>query len=353
MTKVPPGGLTARSVLVFAAIIAVLGPNPAAAQVRGLVVDRSDRPVADALVELWVTSRRAAGAQTDERGRFEVPSGPAEGRLMLTVRRLGLSTQTIHLTSRDTTLLVTMEVQAVALQPVTVETSAGRLCPRREEPHARQLWARMRSRYWQPGADSVFVFGFMEIRSGTGEKSDAYDPEAGRTSAGWTTGALVVAHPEFMAQSGYALDAAGGAGERTAFWTYRALDDGMMQDFTGEYFGAQHTFFILGQSADQTTSAFCPRDRLRRPGQIQGTLVVRSDTTLSHARWTFQTPDPKEDAGGEASYLPPNPAFGRALLVGETAFWRKSGAAYYFEAKAFAGWRRWFREPAGQTTVQP
>jgi hypothetical protein len=353
MTKASPGALTTRFSFLAVLLLALFCALPAAGQVHGVVVDRSERPVGGALVELWVTSRRAAGTQTDEQGRFELPGGSAEGRLMLTIRRLGLATQTVHLTSRDTTLLVTMEVQAVALQPVTVETSAGRLCPRQEEPQARHLWARMRSRYWQPGADSVFVFGFMEIRSGTGEKSEVYEAEAGRTSAGWTTGALVVAHPEFMTLSGYALAAAGGAGERTAFWTYRALDDGMMQDFTGEHFGAVHTFSIISQSAGQTTIAFCPRDRLRRTGQIQGTLVLRSDTTLSHARWNFQTPDPKEDAGGEASYLPPNPAFGRALLAQETAFWRKSGAAYYFEAKAFAGWRRWVRGPAGQPVFQP
>lgn len=353
MTKASPGALTTRFFLRALPFLMILCASPAAAQVRGVVVDRSERPVAGALIELWVTSRRAAGTQTDEQGRFELPSGPAEGGLVLTVRRLGLATQTVHLTSRDTTLLVMMDVQAVALQPVTVETFVGRLCPRQEEPQARHLWTRMRSRYWQLGADSVFVFGFMEFRSGTGEKSDAYDPDAGRTSAGWTIGALVSAHPEIMALSGYATSAAGGVGERTAFWDYRALDGGMMQDLTGEHFGAVHTFSILTQGADQITIAFCPRDRLRRTGQIQGTLVLRSDTTLSHARWTFQTPDPKEDAGGEASYFPPTQAFGRALLADETVFWRKSGTGYYFEAKAFAGWRRWIRGPAGQPVFLP
>ena len=348
-----PSGFTTRSFLLIVSVVALLGAPPAGAQIRGLVVDRSEQPVAGALVELWVTSRRAAGAQTDEQGRFEIPGGPGDGKRILTVRRLGLATQTVHLTSRDTTLVVTMEVQAVTLRPVTVETAAGRLCPRREEPQARQLLTRMQSRYWQMGADTVFVFGFMEIRSGRGEKSDVYDPEAGRTRAGWTTGALVIAPPELMALSGYALSAAGDVGERTAFWSYRDLDDGMMQDFTGEYFGSAHTFSILSQSADQTAIVFCPRDRLRRTGQIQGILVLRPDTTLSHARWTFRTRAPNEDAGGEASYYLPDAAFGRALLARETAFWRKSNAVYYFETKAFTGWRRWFRGPNGQTALQP
>lgn len=345
---------TVRWLLRIAPIAVALCAAPAAAQVRGLVVDRSERPVADALVELWINSRQAAAAQTDNQGRFEIPGGPGEGQLMLTVRRLGLATQTLQLASRDTSVRVVMEVRPVSLQPLAVETSAGRLCPRREEPQARDLWTRMRSRYWQPGGDSVFVFAFLELRSGTGEKDDAYAPEAGRTATGWTTGALVVAYPDLMAHSGYALAAAGGAGERTAFWSYRALDDGFMQDLTGEYFGSTHTFSIISQGPAQTTIAFCPRDRLRRTGQIQGTLTLRADTTLSNARWSFRTPDPDEDAGGEASYLPPEPAFGRALLARETVFWRKSGPHfYYFEAKTFSGWRRWERTSGRRAAVQP
>jgi hypothetical protein len=264
-----------------------------------------------------------------------------------------LGTQTLQLSSRDTTVRVVMDVQPVALQPLTVETSAGRLCPRREEPQARELWTRMRSRYWQPG-DSVFVFGFMELRSGTGEKRDAYTPEAGRTAAGWTSDALVIAHPDLMARSGYALDAAGGVGERTAFWSYRALDDALMQDFTGDYFGTAHTFSIISQGPERTTIAFCPRDGLRRTGQIQGTLTLRADTTLSNAQWSFRTPDPDEDAGGEASYFLPEQAFGRALLARETVFWRKSGPHfYYFEAKTFSGWRRWYRDSSHQAAIHP
>lgn len=344
----------ARWLLTIAPIAAALCAMPAAAQVRGLVVDRSERPVTDALVELWASSRQAAATRTDGQGRFEMPVAPEQHQLMLTVRRLGFATQTRELTSRDTTVRVVLELKPVSLQPLTVETSAGRLCPRRDELRAREIWTRMRSRYWQPQADSIFVFGFMELRSGTGGKNDAFDPEAGRTGAGWTTGGLVIAHPELMAQSGYAADAAGGVGERTGFWSYRALDDGMMQDFTGDYYGSVHTFSIISQDAERIIIAFCPRDRLRHTGQIQGTLTLRSDTTLRNAQWSFRTPNHGEDAGGEANYLPPDPAFGRALLVRESVFWRKSGLHfYYFEAKSFSGWRRWYRESARPAAIQP
>jgi hypothetical protein len=326
-------------VRLFAAILATLASLPAAAQVRGRVVDAADRPVPGAVVEVWMDARLAAGTQTDADGRF-VLDVRAEGG-MLTVRRLGLRTRTMRLAA-DTALVVRMAVQPVVLRPVSVAATRRRTCPNREDPRARTLWERMRGRYWQPDQDSVFVFAFMEFRGGTGQKADAWDPAAGRTSAGWTTGPLVIAHPESMPFSGYATDAAGGAGERTASWSYRALDQGAIQDFTGDYFGSAHTFSLLHQAAGETTIAFCPRGRMERTGQIEGTLVLAADTTLQRAQWSFRTPHPDEDAGGEASYDPPDPALGRALLVRESIFWRKTNPPrYYFEGHRFSGWQRW------------
>jgi hypothetical protein len=322
-------------------LVAFLAAAPTSAQVvRGRVVDASDRMVADALVELWAGFGRVGGMRTDDEGLFEISAALADERLTLTVRRIGLGTRTVHLASANTPLVVRMEVQAVALRPLAVASTARRMCPNREEPRARALWERMRGRYWQPGADSVFVFAFMEIRSGDGTREEAYRPDAGRVGTGWTNGALVEAHLAFMPRSGYATSATGGAGERTAHWDYRALDGGSMQDFTGEYFGAAHTFAILGTGAEGTTIGFCPRERMGMTGQIEGTLTIRADTTLEAARWRFRTPRPDEDAGGEASYEPPDPALGRALLARETVFWRKTTLGrYYFEAKAFTGWR--------------
>jgi hypothetical protein len=332
--------------LVVPMVLIALAATPAAAQVRGRVVDAADRPVAGALVELWVNSRPAAAAETDARGGFQLSNVQADDGMMLTVRRLGLQTRTLRLAAADTALVVRMEVQPVVLQPLSVTATRRPPCPNREDPRARALWEAMRGRYWQPEADTVFVFGFLEERSGVGAKADAWDPEAGRVSAGWTTGALIDADPRWMRLSGYANSAAGGVGERTAYWSYRALDHGSMQDFTGEHFGAVHTLSILHQAADRTTAiAFCPRERMGNTGQIEGTLVVAADTTLHLARWTFRTPRPDEDAGGEATYYAPEAALGNALLTRETIFWRKTNPPrYYFEGKKYSGWQRWTRE---------
>jgi hypothetical protein len=334
----------------LAAVLAAFLAVPAAAQVRGRVLDAFDRPVADAVVELWASSQRTAETRTDDDGRFAIPTAQAGPGLMLTVRRMGMQTQTVQLAAGDTAVVVRTRVQPVVLAPVSVAPARARTCPNREDPRARALWERMRSRYWQPESDSVPIFGFFELRSGVGERADAFDPGAGGVVAGWTTGPLIDAEPRWMVLSGYATRANGGAGERTASWSYRALDGGTTQDFTGDHFGAVHTFSLLAQAADRMTIAFCPRERMGRTGQIEGSLVLDADTTLSWAGWRFRTPAPDEDAGGEASFEPPEPGLGRALLARETVFWRKTNPPrYYFESHRFTGWR--WRAPGGPDPV--
>jgi hypothetical protein len=283
--------------------------------------------------------------QTDEQGRFTL-SGRAQvsEAVFLSFRGMGYRTRTLALPSRDSSLQVVLEAAPLALAPVIVSAAPGRLCPNVEDPRARMLWERMRSRYWQEHADTVFIFGFVEVRQGTGTKQDVDLAETGPPSHGWTTGALVTASPGLMARSEYATPAAGGAGERTAFWTYRALDFGQMQDFTGAYFGQAHTFALLQAGPAQMMISFCPRSRQPRVGQIEGVLTLSRDTVLTNARWAFRTPRPDEDAGGEASYYHPESATGRALLAHQTRFWRKTtGGRYYFETHEFVDWRQWRR----------
>ncbi|HYW12981.1 MAG TPA: carboxypeptidase-like regulatory domain-containing protein [Longimicrobium sp.] len=332
-------------------VVLLLAPTialPAGAQVRGRVVDAADRPVAGAVVELWLSSRAvaaAAAAETDAQGTFAIGAAAGEGGRMLTVRRMGLHTRTLPLAPGDTVLVVRMTALPVVLQPLAVTAARRPPCPNREDPRARALWERMRGRYWQAGADSVHVFGFLEIRSGTGSREDVVEPAAGTVSAGWATGALIDADPVWMRRSGYATSAAGGAGERTAFWDYRALDQGVLQDFTGVYFGEAHTLSLVPLAAEGMMIAFCPRGRMERTGQIEGTLELAWDTTLRLARWSFRTRPPDEEAGGEASYYAPDPALGNALLARETLFWRKTRPPrVYFEAHAYTGWQRWTRD---------
>lgn len=321
------------------AVLAVLVAHAASAQVRGAVVDTSGAPLRDAEVQVWTGTRYAGRLNTDEQGTFRLRRLEVDS-LTLTVHRLGFQTRIVQLATWDTSVVVRMEPAPVRLAPVTVASAGRRLCPNGEDPRARALWTAMRGRYWQPSSPAVVAFGLIEMRSGVGGREEVYDPAAGERTTLWTRDALLIAHPELMDQSGYATRANGGVGVRTAFWSYRYLDDGMMQDFTGDFFGQAHTFSMLS-AGGETVLVFCPRERMQRTGQIEGTLRLDSAMNLVQAQWRFRTPRPDEDAGGEATYAPPSTALGGALLVRESWFWRRTnGGRYYFEAKTFTGWRR-------------
>lgn len=321
-----------RGAALFA--LALLSAVPAAAQVRGVVVDGAGGAVAQAAVELWAGGRPLASAVTDGEGRFALPAAAGD---RLSVRRLGFRPLAIAWSPADSVLALTLVARSVTLAPLAVAAPPRRLCPNREDPRARAVWEAMRRRY---GADSVPLLGLMEFRSGVGEREDAFRPEAGRSGPAWVQGRPVTEHP-WMDRSGYATPAQGGVGERTAFWSYRHLDGGTMQDFVSGHFGAAHLLSFAGSPPEGWVIAFCPRGRMRETGVMEGTLAVGADTVLRSARWSFRTPRPVEDAGGEASYWPPEPALGAPLLARETAFWRRtSGGRFYFEARTFSTWMR-------------
>lgn len=323
-----------RSLRRWSILLPLLFASPVAAQVRGVVVDAAGAAVPQAAVELWDGNRPVASAVTDDGGRFALP--PAAGA-RLSVRRLGFRPLAMAWSPADSVLALTLEAQLVTLAPLAVAAPVRRPCPNREDPRARALWEAVRRRY---NADSVPLLGIMEFRSGVGEREDAFRPEAGRVRAGWVQGMPVVETP-WMDRSGYATAAQGGVGERTAFWSYRSLDGGTMQDFVGAYFGTAHVLSFAGSAPEGWVLAFCPRVPVRDTGVMEGTLAIGADSLLRSARWSFRTPRPVEDAGGEASYWPPDPTLGAPLLARETAFWRRTtGGRFYFEARTFSAWMR-------------
>jgi hypothetical protein len=307
------------------------------AQVQGRIVDDAARPIAGATVEVWAARERVSGAQSDAGGAFTLGRPAAEGALTLTVRRIGFRTRMIDLATGDTALLVRMEAAPVTLASVTA-TARRRICPHRDDPRARAAWERMRSRYWQEGADSLHVFGLMEMQRDTVARADVGKP--GRTSIGWTQGSLPWGADPFLPRQGYAFRIGSSVGDRETFWSYMHLDAGTAQHFTQTMFARMHTLAFVPGAAGETVIGFCPRERLGEKGQIEGTLTLRPDNTLANAQWVFRTREPVEDAGGEASYLPPDPHFHSILLAETTLFWRKiPRGEYYVEHERYSGYR--------------
>lgn len=91
----------------------------------------------------------------------------------------------------------------------------------------------------------------------------------------------------------------------------------------------------------ETTVAFCPRGGDRT---VQGTLTIGADTTLVAATWRFQTPRPREDAGGELTFLPFEPGEDGSppdLLPARSVFWRKQMGrdVYFHRSMIYTRWR--------------
>jgi hypothetical protein len=336
--KKPRPILSLRACLCSLALVLAIGSAPRLpAQVQGRIVDEAARPVAGASVELWAARERVSGAESDAGGAFTLGRPSAEGALTLTVRRMGFRTRVIDLGSGDTTLVVRLAAAPVALAPVTA-TARRRTCPHRDDPRARAAWERMRRRYWQEGGDSLHLFGLMEMRHDTVPRAEIGRP--GRTSIGWTQGSLPWGADPLLPVQGYAFRITSSVGDRETFWRYMQLDAGPAQHFTQAMFGRMHTLAFVPGAAGETVIGFCPRERLDEKGQIEGTLTLRADNTLAHAQWVFRTREPVEDAGGEASYLPPDPRFHSILLAETTLFWRKiPRGEYYFEHERYSGYR--------------
>ena len=324
------------------AIALLRSPIPASAQIGGVVVEAGQRPVQGATIEVWRSSRSVAAAVSDSAGRFDIALGSEAFPVTVSVRQLGLKTRVVDLAAPDDALTIQMEAQPVTLSPVVVASTVRRICPNREDPRARAAWERMRQLYWQEGMDTVLVFGLLEFRTGKATRSDVGSPGVGRVSAAWSYGAVSTSSSYYLPLAGYARAASGSTGERTASWWYYPLDDGLKQNFTLGQFGAAHTFSIVSESAAGLVVGFCPRERLGAKGQIEGTLVIAPDGTLNSARWAYRTRPPLEDAGGQATYFPPDPRLGRALLSQGGLFWRRTTQGeYYFEHRAYTAWRLW------------
>lgn len=319
-------------------VLLLIAAGPAAAQIRGVVVDAAGEPVHGAVVESWDGQRRVDAADSDSAGGFRLGGTAGRAPLVLTVRRLGMRTRVMEMGPADSVVRVRMEAQALVMAPL-VAASETRICPNRDDPRARMLWERMRSRYWNDPADSVRVFALVESWSGTVPREEIGSRDGASATAGWTESQPSRSLLD-VRRSGYAWRRSGFSGERTEQWFYVHLDGGAWQHFTLPDFGALHTLSIVRAGAEGTVIGFCPRERMGRAGQIQGTLEVGADTTLAAAKWRFRTPRPVEDAGGEAVYQPPDTALHRLLLAEETLFWKRAAdGRFYFEAAQHGGWR--------------
>jgi hypothetical protein len=324
----------------FILLLAIKGA--ARAQVTGAVTDRQGTAVAGAAVELWMGDRRTAVRATDATGRFAFSDAEAHGASGLLVRRPGFRTARLQLAAGAGEVAVRLTADPVQLEGVTGRAARRRLCPNREAPEARALWAAAAARY-SDALDSLGVGSLFARNERTVDSERDLGP-VGATS-------LQRGGVGFPARSrtAWPVSRVGYAGRLTGTVPYSEFGawyyplETMPAHLRSVPFGALHTFSIETREAGEVEIGFCPRlGTLADKPRLQGLLTVSTrDTLFLDAHYEFRTPDPDERAGVEIVYAPAVAADGRPLPVPATElFWRRPAGSrrYYQRYTEYVGW---------------
>jgi hypothetical protein len=259
--------------------------------------------------------------------------------------------------------------------PGIVARGEREACPGRDDPRARALWERMRARY-DTGLDSASAWARMRassgyVASGALMRFDTVPSERpDGTTDGWTTGDAIrdaqqrglsfygaprvgpgrrgmagsqrAALSRTIARTGYGTLNRGvyaDISQVSAVWTYPPLDGELAAHFAGDVFGGR-TFFRIERAQGPITLGFCTAPRFRSQPYLSGSLFLRPDSTLERVQWHFHTPEPREDAGGEARFEPPRPETGRALLPSQGEMYRRHvGDQFFHRRLVYAPWK--------------
>lgn len=147
----------------------------------------------------------------------------------------------------------------MALEGVTATVTQGRLCPNREAPEARALWAASAARYSQ-ALDSSAVgsrFAWNERTVPSARDVGAVAPEALQRNAGVGNPAIRRSWFAQVERTGYAYRITGESVSREfGPWYYPLAFMG--PHLVSEVFGRLHTLSIVERDGSQVVIAFCP-----------------------------------------------------------------------------------------------
>lgn len=323
----------------IAACAGILAPSEGVSQLTGTVSDMSGTPLEGVTVEAWGEAQRLATRITDGSGAFRFPPGIAARTTALYAHRLGYRGVRLELEpGAPDPVEIRLDPEAIPLPAVDV-VATREFCPREDEPAARALWNAARARYLQ-GLDSMGVATYLaasrEVVSrdrlmGTAPQGAALDQRG-------SSFLLRVSWRRRIEREGYAYPVRRPTSEGALdSWVYAPLEADLAPHFADPLFGRLHTLSVFAGDGSGWRIAFCPRDP-RRPS-IQGTLHLAQDTSLVSADWLFRTPEPSEEAGGQAFFAPVGPRVARFLLPSEGISWRKSPDGGFARShERFEGW---------------
>ena len=309
----------------------ILGGPLAAQSVVVRVTAEDGTPIARAGVELWAKTRRVLSLVTREDGRATVAWKKAPALTSVSARAIGFRAVSVPATGKDTVELRLATI--VPRLPEIVVAAMPRYACREDERAARTVWRAAIERYALLPVERGYWASGRGARD-TFMLSSAAAPDSGGATRWGVSGHARAQSVQFIRDSGYAIRMK--PGRRSGIvgaadpgpWWYPKLHTWNSDHFAQPEFGALNALFIVSAGPTGWTIGYCS-SRPKRPG-IAGQMRIDSTYRFVRAEWEFQTPKPKEDAGGEIVFLAGTRA---ALLPLESYFWRRLDEAASEDAR--------------------
>jgi len=313
------------------------------AQVRGRVLDSTDRPVAEALVELWGPGGRIAATNSDANGAF-VFLTTARPPLAVFARKIGYSPTRIAVVEGQL-VEVRLRRREQMLAALTVTANSIR-CVTRNDGAGRRLWEAARRQYGPPPMVVVAFPGGRQLTMGLrgdgrthtafvpSESLGVLDTSALRENSTWRLGMPNVILSEGPSRF-YAQDNPGGEGGRFDHYRYPLLDSYQAFHFTDSLFGEWNRIGAPVRDHGSLVVEFCSRHE-RGQSFIAGTLTFTPESTLASGRWSFVTPD--ELAGGSVWFAPRSTGEQLPPLAAIGLFWRRREHDVYQQWTLYDQW---------------
>jgi hypothetical protein len=320
-------------------------PRELLAQVRGVVVDAQGQPVEHVRLELWAPLKRLEVQQSSASGAFAFSGGYADSATAVIASRLGYGTANVTLGAAAQPLVIRMTAEAVQLQGISIQARSTPLCPNRDEPEARALWGAAAARYDRSYERVGIVSAMMTTTDQVPRSRVREVNEARMRPARRGTSAL----PRSIdPRTGYGYRVQASVEPDYVSWHYKELGSHQAQHFIDPSFGVHNSLSIRARTPEGIVLAFCSRGLDRQAVGIQGTLTLSSANDILSAAWTFRTPRPAEEVGGEVTFVPRGGGTGTPWLVPATnLYWR---AVVGRPSDAFQRWERfveWVIAPEG------
>jgi hypothetical protein len=320
-------------------LLLAIGAVPVSAQMTGEVSDEDGIALQGVSVEAWNDGGKIAVRLTDDAGQFSFPDSVAVETTVLWAARLGFRPQRVSVEPGVSFYELSLVEEAVSVQGVVVE-APREVCDGREDQDARYIWQRLRERY-HPALDTLGVATYMVWAEAVVSVDDLGPLELPTVAVEQrgSSSQLRFAWDRRVARRGYAFPTRRVEnGQARDSWVYAPIHADFAPHLIDETFGELHDFQMLNDDSEGWEVAFCPTDD-DHP-MIRGILTISPDTTLLGAEWTFETPEPQENAGGRAVFFPVTGAPQQTyLLPSEAMFWRQIELDQYYQRyQRYEGW---------------